>query len=216
MKARGVVLAVAVWLVVVASTSALAWVVIDNAGRVAVSTPTRSEAAPATSVREDGAPGSALTTATGAAPSGRAPTARPTGPDLRERVQVGTPTSQDAGTPPSPSTGSPTAVTTAASTPAATTRATATPKPPQVRPQEQVDRSTGVIGGQVGVRCVGARIALRYAQPDNGWSVEVGSSGPQEVEVTFKRVGDGAGAETHSRALCQGGTPTFTQESGTE
>ena len=153
-KARGVALAVAVWLMVVAGASALAWLAINNAGRVAVSRATGS--------------GNAVPSATGTAPS------RPSSP-----------------TPP----------------PAQVT--------PRGTPQGQVDRATEVVGGHVGVRCVGGRIALRFAQPENGWSVEVGSSGPVEVQVTFKRTG-APGGQTQSTAGCERGTPAFSQESDSD
>jgi len=74
------------------------------------------------------------------------------------------------------------------------------------------DRTVTVTGGQVSVRCTGATIQLRIAQPSNGWRVEVERSGPVEVEVGFQ-LGDNEDAgKTHVIAVCSAGTPVFTVE----
>ena len=69
-----------------------------------------------------------------------------------------------------------------------------------------------VTGGQVSVRCTGAVITLRIAQPDDGWRVEVDRSGTEDVEVTFHRGDIAAGGQTHVKAVCSAGTPVFTVE----
>jgi len=74
------------------------------------------------------------------------------------------------------------------------------------------DRSVSVAGGQVLVRCTGATILLRIAQPDNGWQVDVDSSGPREVELGFKRDAEDSGRGTQVKAVCANGTPAFTVE----
>lgn len=44
--------------------------------------------------------------------------------------------------------------------------------------------------------CRGARIALVGAQPNSGWRVEVGGTGPEELSVQFQRSApDDDGAE---------------------
>ena len=68
-------------------------------------------------------------------------------------------------------------------------------------------------GGQVSVRCTGAVITLRIAQPDNGWRVEVGGSGSVKVEVTFQQGDAEGGAQAHLEAVCSRGTPVFTVDS---
>jgi len=74
------------------------------------------------------------------------------------------------------------------------------------------DRTVTVTGGQVSVRCTGATIQLRIAQPSNGWRVEVERSGPVEVEVGFQ-LGDNEDAgKTNVKAVCSAGTPVFTVE----
>jgi len=90
----------------------------------------------------------------------------------------------------------------------------ATPGPTTPR-----DRSASVTGGQVSVRCTGTTIVLRVAQPENGWRVNVESSGPQEVDLSFGRGledtenGDGdALQKTEVRAVCSGGSPKITVE----
>jgi len=71
------------------------------------------------------------------------------------------------------------------------------------------DRTLSIAGGQVSVRCSGATIQLRIAQPENGWRVEVEQSGPAKVEVTFARGEDEEGAGTRVTAICSAGHPTF-------
>lgn len=74
------------------------------------------------------------------------------------------------------------------------------------------DRTVTVTGGQVSVRCTGATIQLRIAQPSNGWRVEVERSGPVNVEVGFQ-LGDNEDAgKTNVKAVCSAGTPVFTVE----
>jgi len=90
----------------------------------------------------------------------------------------------------------------------------ATPGPTTPR-----DRSANLTGGQVSVRCTGATILLRVAQPENGWRVDVESSGPQEVDLSFERgleesENDDKEAlkKTEVKAVCSGGSPVFTVE----
>jgi len=67
-----------------------------------------------------------------------------------------------------------------------------------------------VTGGQVSVRCTGASILLRIAQPDNGWRVEVDNAGPNQVHVIFRRGDEEEGGGTHVTAVCATGIPAFT------
>ena len=71
------------------------------------------------------------------------------------------------------------------------------------------DRTVTVVGGQVSVRCIGADLTLRIAQPDNGWRVELDRSGPDVVQVAFQRGDTEAGGQTHVNAVCSAGTPVF-------
>jgi hypothetical protein len=59
------------------------------------------------------------------------------------------------------------------------------------------------------VRCTGAVITLRIAQPDNGFRVELDSSGPIVVQLAFSRGDTEAGVQTHVNAVCSAGTPVF-------
>jgi hypothetical protein len=62
------------------------------------------------------------------------------------------------------------------------------------------------------VRCTGATMLLRIAQPDNGWRVEVEDPGPAEVEVRFERADDSSGKSGKAarvRAVCETGSPVF-------
>jgi len=100
--------------------------------------------------------------------------------------------------------------------------ASATPKPsaipgPSSKPKPFAtltsatarDRTLGVAGGLVSVRCTGATILLRIAQPDNGWRVEVHSSGPAEVDLSFRLGDDDSGVDTRVKVVCATGTPVF-------
>jgi len=75
------------------------------------------------------------------------------------------------------------------------------------------DRTVTVVGGQVSVRCIGAALTLRIAQPDNGWRVELDRSDAGDVPVTFKNGDSEASGETHVTAVCTAGTPVFTVDS---
>jgi len=77
----------------------------------------------------------------------------------------------------------------------------------------QQDRSVSVVGGQVTARCTDATIVLRIAQPDNGWRVEVDTSGPQAVDLSFQPGADDSGQGTDVKAVCASGVPTFTVQS---
>jgi hypothetical protein len=59
------------------------------------------------------------------------------------------------------------------------------------------------------VRCTGATMVLRIAQPDDGWRMEVDKSGPEEVGVRFQLSADNAGSGTRVTAVCSTGTPVF-------
>lgn len=114
-----------------------------------------------------------------------------TGGDLPAEVQSGAATPSTAPTP------TPTRV------PQPTPRSTApAPVPSQQRTWEGS-------AGAVTVRCEGARASLQWASPDDGYRVEVGSRGPEEVEVTFK----GGAREVRVKGTCLGGSPRFATES---
>jgi len=96
----------------------------------------------------------------------------------------------------------PTTLITAPTTP--TTPATS-PKPVKSTPAPK-DRTVKVAGGQVSVRCTDATILLRIAQPDNGWRVQVNSSGPVRIDLRFRLDDE---SETRVTAACRTGSPVF-------
>ncbi|MGN8244174.1 hypothetical protein ACTHAM_001073 [Cellulomonas soli] len=73
-------------------------------------------------------------------------------------------------------------------------------------------RSWSVTGGTVAATCAGAAAGLLYATPSDGWGVEVGSSGPEHVEVTFSR----EGAESKVEVRCEAGVPVQSVEERSE
>jgi hypothetical protein len=210
---RRVTGAVLGWLLVVTAASGLAWFAIDHAGRDVVAAVAPVSATSAAGRATPGTAGSAVsasgrpTVSSSPGDTSSAPAPAPTtgGP-------TATPSPGSSGTPrgpggsgPHPTTGggggaSSTSRTTSPGTP--TPRSATTPPPP---PSSVVDRSVQVAGGQVGARCAGATISLRYAQPADGWRVEVQGSGPEAVEVTFRS----ASGEQQVRAGCVNGTPSF-------
>ena len=77
------------------------------------------------------------------------------------------------------------------------------------------DQSVSLPGGQVSVRCTGAAVQLRIAQPANGWRVEVNASGPAQVDLEFKNGDDDSGREARVTAVCKAGAPEFSvQDNG--
>lgn len=94
--------------------------------------------------------------------------------------------------------------------PTATPGTTTPPTTPSAT--SPVVRAWTVTGGQVGVSCEGATIALLYATPADGWSVDVKRSGPQEVEVELERGDD----DSSVRAVCVAGVPEQQADDGSD
>ena len=118
---------------------------------------------------------------------------------------------------PSPTAGAPTP-------PAPTTSPTGSPSPavsaPVSRPTTgpvrssppaTIARTWSVTGGTVAASCTGGAISLLYATPADGWTVEVGATGPERVEVELRQ----PGLETKVVALCSAGVPQHTVDAGT-
>lgn len=87
--------------------------------------------------------------------------------------------------------------------PAASTPAT--PHPPAA-----VARTWTVAGGTVAASCTGATISLLYATPLDGWTVEVGATGPDHLEVELRQ----SGMETKVTAVCVSGVPQQSASQG--
>ncbi|MDQ1483989.1 MAG: hypothetical protein QOF35_2065 [Actinomycetota bacterium] len=81
--------------------------------------------------------------------------------------------------------------------------------PPATGPPPVGDKSVSVLGGQVTVRCKGAAILLRGAQPDSGWRVDVVSPGPSRIQLRFKLGAGDAGPGTAVSAVCMNDIPVF-------
>ena len=184
MKPRSAVGVVMIWLATVAGVSVTAWVAIDRAGRDVT---TRAASSLPLVTASD--PDATRTPAGGK--SSPVATQEPT-------ATGGTTATQDSWATPEPSESpAPSESTTSA------TDLTSVPRR---------DRTLSVAGGQVSVRCTGATIALRIAQPDNGWRVEVDKSGPEEVEVRFRAGDREGGGVARVTSVCTTGTPRFTVE----
>ncbi len=204
-RARVVALAVAAWLLTVGGTTTLAWVMIDRAGRVIGSTPTVVSAGSAPAVRTPATTPAQLTpappTPAPTTTSAPAPTTSAPGPERTSSSPTRRTATGPAPSPTRPSSRPPTRP----PTPAPTRTA------PAAAPVA-VQRVVRVQGGEVAVRCAAGSLALRWAQPDDGWIVETGASGPTEVEVSFRSATAGAEGESQVHASCQRGEPVFAVE----
>lgn len=191
-KWRAVTAAVSLWLAVVASTSTVAWLVINRAGREVVATDVAAPANPSPSSTPV-ADVSGLVT----------PTPTPT-PRTTSATRPQTPASPRAvpstSARPSPAPGPP------------DPRATQPPASPNPSPQASPPPPAAVTGshtyaqGTVGVTCRGSEIALRSVRPEDGWAFEIDRS-PTRITVTFREhEGD---KEYTANALCQNGSPAF-------
>jgi hypothetical protein len=97
----------------------------------------------------------------------------------------------------------------------ATTTPTLAPTAPtaSTAPTAQ-DQTISVPGGLVSVRCAGATIALRVAQPENDWRVNVDTPGGQQIVVSFRGNEENPDSRTAVSAVCTNGTPVFTVRNG--
>lgn len=178
-----------VWLGVVVVASASAWAVIDTAGRqvLADSAPdTLVPATPATpaSVPLSQAPAEVLSPRPSHSADGRA-----TESPRPQRPTTPSP-EQPTGTPGGPS----------------------SPDEPRTDTEHV---TTGTWRGAVGTviaRCDGAAVRLYSASPADGYQVELGATGPEELEVKFS----GEHGEVRVDASCGSGEPRFDVESDVE
>jgi hypothetical protein len=183
----------AIWLTAVAGVSATAWVAIDRAGRDITDTSV-SALYPVPLVTPTPGSEPAKTAAKGKPPVTPKPTETPSLTALP--FPWATPNPIATPTPATPTT---------TATPATTTA------PPAPTP---VDQTINVTGGLVSVRCTGATIGLRIAQPDNDWRVHVDTTHAAQIVVTFQRGEEDSYASTQVTAVCTNGTPAFTVTKG--
>ena len=78
-----------------------------------------------------------------------------------------------------------------------------------------VRRTWSGAGGSVVAECSAPTIRLVAAQPEGGFAVDVGSRGPEEVEIKFEGRGEEE-RESEVHAVCVGGVPRFSAESKSE
>lgn len=210
-RARVVVLAVAVWLVAVTGTTTLAWVVIDRAGRSIGSTPTplAADLGPPRAARSPSEPGAS--TARSATASGT-PSGQPPGRPSASASRSASPPPSAARLTATGSARAPTTTTSPTRQPTSRPAGQPTTRTPPPTAPAGVQRVAHVQGGVVAVRCTAVSIALRWAQPDDGWSVETASSGSAELEVTFRSSAGGVERETQVHAVCQRSEPVLAVE----
>lgn len=198
---RAGIVAMLAWTLAVVAGGAIAWqalAAVDAGGRTGVLSQSEVTAALEAARATASAP-----------PSAPAPTTAAPRPDSGITP---TPAADPATATPPPAPMSPPAATraphsTSEPEPAGTTAPTASASTAKV-----VARTWTVPGGVIGVSCSGAAITLLYATPSDGWTVELGSTGPQHVEVQLQR----DGAETTLTGTCVAGTPESRLESDDE
>ncbi len=185
-------LAALAWAALVVACSTGVWAVIRTAGEDVTTAPTLPRTTPgvvgvpAPSARPTGHPS-------------RRPTGRPT-PSTATTSAGPTPGSASAATPGSTASSSPRAVPPRAGTTEADAAGGSTSgSSGEVRRTWQGD------AGAVVASCRGGTIALRGAQANAGWRVEVRERGPEELAVRFDRSED----EVEVQAKCGGGQPRF-------
>jgi hypothetical protein len=175
---------VLVWVVVVVAVSGVTWAVIQSAGRDVL------RSGEAVTLPEDG-----LTS------ESASPSATP------ERTPRSAPT-VDASDGTSPTEASPSPVPSSATPSPRQSQSTDAPGSAGAQPQV---RSWQGAAGTVTARCVGSRISLVSASPNNGWRIDVEGRGPQEVEVEFETGGDNE-RRTKVEGRCADGIPRFEAE----
>ncbi len=217
MPRRTLILAAGAWLALVVVCSLVTWTVIDSVGRdvlagsapLPASTPSADRPsasagrAPVISATEGSAPATAAPR-----PPAPSPSTEPAPSEVDGGSAPTAPATRDAGPDPTPRPGRPT------TTPRPTSRPVPAPRsPPTSAPPAAGEvRSWQSRAGTVVARCAGGRIALQSATPSDGYRVETGSRGPEEVEVSFQR-GDGAAeSQVQVTGVCRGGVPAFRSE----
>jgi len=112
--------------------------------------------------------------------------------------------------------GTPGPASTAKGGPAAPTSTPTTTRKPQTSPTAGVGRTATftTVGGSVAATCRQSTISLNYARPNDGWQVNVGNRGPEEIEVKFRStraavVGKAADSSTENeiQLKCLAGVP---------
>jgi hypothetical protein len=176
---RSALIAATIWLTAVAGVSVTAWVAIDRAG----SDITNADV-------------SAIATA---------PLNTPTVDESTPTTLTPSPTTTSK----PPATSKPSATSTPSATPihSPATRRRTGPRPPTTIVAK--DRTVSVAGGQVTVRCTGATIRLRSAQPENGWRVHVDTFTTRLIVVTFRSGDEEDEHQTRVTATCRDGAPSF-------
>lgn len=195
MRRRTLVLAVCAWVALVVVASVATWTVIDSVGRDVLARGSVPAAAEWPSARPTRTPA-------GAPRPRRVPTPAPTGAAPTRGPAAAPSPSATATLPAAPSTPHPRAPRTPSGP-----RATRRPAPAAPAPPASEQGSWQGRAGTVVAECVGARISLRSATPNDGYRVETGSRGPQQVEVSFQG-GDDRG-QAQVTGVCRAGAPVF-------
>jgi hypothetical protein len=141
------------------------------------------------------APDAAATSTTVTVPAAPAPNSR--GPAI-----IPTPSNEDSAPPPAPAASSESQPS-AEDAPGPEREASAAPAP-----EPGVTTIYNLQGGSIGVRCTGSTIELVYNSPAPGFTADVNSAGPGEVDVRFENDDH----RSRIKVQCSGGGPVVTDE----
>ena len=188
------------WLAVVASVSALVWVVISRAGDDLVASDQ---------------PLATAGTSAGAAPSptpSRTSSARPSRTPSRTPSATPSSTPSTAPSTPAPSSSAPSTSATPSESPTSTPQPTSTPTEQSLPPATEERRTWQGRAGSVVAACGSGASPLVTAQPANGFRAEVHRE-DDEVDVEFEGREDESGLHVSVVVRCASGVPSFSVRS---
>ena len=222
------VLAALGWLAIVAVGSTLVWTVVAHAGR-GVGQPVENTSTESAAAGPSGV-GEATATAVSAPSAGQSPSpSASTGPTA---TGGGTGPATGSGPGEGGSANGPGEASSSGPGDGVTGSPPSTDPPATQDPDDEASSASGPpatethqktwqgAAGRIVASCTGPRISLVSAVPNNGWHVEVGDDGPEELSVHFElleeedddRVAARAVPEEEVHARCVSGTPSFTAE----
>jgi cytoskeletal protein RodZ len=203
MSRRRILAATLAWLAVVATVSALVWVVISRAGDGLVSS---DQPLMTTGEQTVSSPRGAA-----ASPS-RTPSRSPS--RTPSRTPSPTPSESPSATPSATPSASASPSSTPTSTPSAPVSPSTSPPSPTQQPPVVANEQRRTWQGQAGslvAACGASGIRFVSAQPADGFRADVHNE-DGALEVEFEGGEDSAGAHVKVRARCEGGVPSFDVE----
>ena len=199
------------WVAVVVVVAGVTWQVIDSAGRQVLSGGPAPLSASGTTGGAEGASPRSPGPDSRRSPKKPSPSARPT-PKVSSGPAATGATPAPSSAVPSQGGGQPSEQPTSRPGSRPSDEPSEEPSQPSSPPPSTTQvRSWHGSAGTVTAACQGARISLESVTPNDGWQVEIGGRGPEDIEVEFKSGGEDE-RETKVRAECGGGVPRYDVE----